>query len=243
MENDRYSLIRRYYRNELSLAERSEFENRLKEDAAFAAEAREEALLYEGIQAAGDAAWEEEMQAMGRSLMARHKRQVRFRSLRPLALAAAAVLLLLISFPLWPLGSQAEDPQTLAREYFEPLPAPTGRGTDEPTATNDPYLAYQRGDYENALIGFQQLEADQQDAESWLYRGLSHLSLGDAQAALNALEQVQVGQVAYDDASWYRALALLSLDRPKDARKLLKAISQRSRTEWKAEAQELLERL
>jgi tetratricopeptide (TPR) repeat protein len=85
---------------------------------------------------------------------------------------------------------------------------------------------YALREFEGALASLKQIQAldpaGEYASETFYYSGLMHLQMGQVQLALEAFEKVSVGHI--EDKTWYSALAFLALNRPEDAKKLLKVI-------------------
>ncbi|MFZ0428132.1 MAG: hypothetical protein WAO20_08435 [Acidobacteriota bacterium] len=101
------------------------------------------------------------------------------------------------------------------------------------------FAAYRRGDYRAAARWFARSEGD---GESDFYLGVSLYLLDEPEAALTPLIEAAETQKWREAALWYRANALLKLDRLPEARRQLETVAQEG-GEFAEEAEDLLRRL
>ena len=103
---------------------------------------------------------------------------------------------------------------------------------------------YRSGDYHSALSLLDQLQAADPDFEvisrsEWtFYHGMCYLRLGEPETALQWLEQVE--RPFLEKATFFRALALIKLDREEEARAVLQSIADAPSHYFKEPAIELL---
>lgn len=105
---------------------------------------------------------------------------------------------------------------------------------------------YSAGDYRAAMAQLDQLGSQDAafvtfpEAEWLFYTGMCQLHLGETEAALRTLEQVK--SPFLEKATFFRAIALLKLDRKEEAKPLLESIVGASAHPYKAQAIRLLEK-
>jgi hypothetical protein len=253
MEYQTYELLKRYYRGQLTAAEREAFDQRMQTDAAFAEEVAGWAAIYKGLQQEGDRQLDEQLRELGHRLLREDSRQAgdmvahtspkRVFGMPRWLYAAAAVLLLLIAWPVYqnlkPGGPALADNRALFDRHFQAPPAPDVRD-GEATAWR---TAYRNKDYTAAIDGLEKLLADPAFAnrsEASLYLGISHLAAGRGKEALDALGQVGADSFDHEEAQWYSALAYIIVDDVIHAKQTLNDISGQTGHPHRAEAQEML---
>lgn len=254
MEHQTYELLKRYVQGQMSEAERADFENRLKTDAAFAEEFAAWAAVYKGIQAEGDNQLEEQLREFGRQLIqsesagltatvANVSQTRRFNIPRWVYAAAAALLLLLAAWPIYqtlkPSAPVYADNKALFEQHFRLPPAPEVRDALV-TAWR---AAYQNKDYAAAVTELEKLLADtdyKNRSEANLFLGLSHLAAGEGRQALDAFQKVSPDSFDWDEAQWYSALAYIIIDDVVHAKQTLQDISGQDGHPHQREAQEML---
>jgi FimV-like protein len=254
MEHQIYELLKRYAQGQMTEAERTDFEKRLKTDAAFAGEVATWAAIYKGIQAGGDRQLDAELREFGKKLMQAESIELsattvntpqtrKFQIPRWAYAVAAAVLLLLVAWPVFqnlePSTPDYADNKTLFEKHFRQPPAPQVRDA-QVTAWR---VSYQNKDYPAAIAELEKLLADPNytnRSEANLYLGISHLAAGQGQQALAAFGQVSPDSFDRDDAQWYSALAYLIIDDIVHAKQTLEEISGKDGHPHRQEAQEML---
>lgn len=204
------SLIESYVEGELSAEDRNRFEARLKEDADFYAEFQ---LYKDAENLLGESAsllLKEKMQAMenqGGSIV----QMAWFRY----STVAAIVLLLIASFFWFSNPSQLNN-QELITEYFEVYPAGNLRGSSKmENVFNVGMTAYMDARYEDALLAFQEIGAEQNEfIEAQLYLGNSYLAVGKYAEATKPLSKVyESGDSRFSEAAaWYLLMGYVGSD-------------------------------
>ena len=249
MDEYLYERIKQYQSGQLPEADRLAFEQQLATDPAFADEVAAWAAVHAGIQEKGDAELNRQLTDLGRQLL----RQTSHTTDSPLRrrhfprwayAAAAAILLLLLAWPLYQRLSrpQAADPGALYAAYFHPLQAPALRDAAAPPWQT----AYQKQQYPAAIAALQTLLADTayaRRAEAQLFLGISYLAAGQAPEALAAFDQVSNESISFDEAQWFSALAYLKQNDPEAAKRLLQSIANQAGHSRRTEAGQLLQQL
>ncbi|MBR9919954.1 MAG: hypothetical protein GYB31_03885 [Bacteroidetes bacterium] len=229
MKKNDYDLIHKYLWGELSDSEAKEVEERRQNDTAFAAALREE----------------EEMKAFLKKQPAREKlekassnlgnqyfqadtppkQKVKRRWLYGIAAAAVIAAVFLMTW-LWAFPPTAQELyQTYAVHY--PLEM-TERSSGGSLAAID--KAFNSGEYASA-VPLLESHLVQQRADNYalLYYGIAMMESGQVEKALNVFEFLAGGTSLYnEDAKWYRALALLKMERIEEAKEALAEIPRES---------------
>ncbi len=254
MEEHISDQIKRYARGQMSASEHTAFEKRLETDAAFAAEFSAWAAIYKGIQAEGDAQLERQLHELGKKLLqneaaepaANTARAVRFSLPRWAYAVAAALLLLLLAWPVYrsllPSRPAYAGNRALFEKHFHPLPPPEVRDAGD-LAWKE---AYRQKIYPEAIAELEKLLADPAYAapsEARLYLGLSYLEGGQGRKAIETLEQVSRDSYDHDDAQWYSALAYIIIDDVVHAKQVLEEIAGSPVNPHRLEAQEMLKEM
>lgn len=256
MEHQTYELLKRYAQGRMPETERADFEHRLKTDAAFAEEVAVWAAIYKGIQAEGDRRLEEQLRDTGMKLMQAEQvaelkppavntaQRTRFQIPRWAYAIAAALLLLLVAWPVYqnlrPSRPAFADNKALFDHHFRLPPAPEVRDAH----VSDWRAAYRNKDYSAAAAELEKLLADPdypRRSEANLYLGLSRLATGEGHQAIEAFRSVSPDSFDWEDAQWYSALAYIIVDDVVHAKQTLHEISGRESHPHRQEAQNLLD--
>jgi tetratricopeptide (TPR) repeat protein len=243
MNNELYIQVKRYFTQEMSPEERSNWEAKLASDASFAEEVTPLAMMYESIQMAGDQRLNTQLNSLGQQLLnASPKAAIRPLSQRKNYLFAIAASILLILSLVFVFDSKP-DVQEVFAENFSPISG--SRGND---SSLTPFMeAYTQAAYAQVIDIYEQEMLDTEAARQPhvnLYLGVSYLAQGQAEEAKQALEQVgNEIPSTYDDAQWYLALAYLKLEQLDEAKKRFENIVNDSRHEWHEDALKILKTL
>lgn len=258
MEQQTYDLLKRYASGQMPEAERTAFEQRLKDDSAFAEEIATWAVVQKGIQTEGDRQLAEKLHVLGKKLMQENASGLTattvnvgpkrlFHLPRWAYAAAAAVLLVLIAWPVYqslqPTGTQyAYNNKAVFDEHFRTGPLPVVRDAEVATWQK----AYEEKQYDDAIAALEALLANPnytRRSEAQLYLGISRLAIGQGREALDALKKVSSDSYDWDEAQWYSALAYIVVDDVVQAKPVLQNIASQAGNPRRKEAQELLETL
>ena len=253
-----------YVRDELSPEQRARLDARLTEDrarggtlarewdahvAAYEALAQAEVITrvararqrYRDAPAANDSPAAHEPAAP--PTPARREAAVRPLWRRSWAVAAAVALLALVGGRLLLGEAEPQRPEVLATNYFEPaIGLPTLLGPAEDIRFESGMVDYKLGDFDAAIATWAPLVGEDIDQDTLaFYLGVAELGAGRAEAALEQLARVDVAALT-EKRDWYRALALLRLDRAAEAESLLAGIAAAAGPRA-ADAEALLEEL
>lgn len=234
--------IIRYLQDEMSPSEKADFENQLAQSTELQEAAQEMRRAIQASQLFGQLNLRQQLGDLETKLD--QVQPVKIRSFRIYWLAAASVLLIALA-GLWYFNRPTPAPQYFA-DYFEPYRAPVNiRSSPGVTAIwEQARLAYAAGDFPLAAERFASI-TNTAGVPTYLrdfYWGVSLLSQEppDATKAISRLEKVAGLTTDYGEpATWYLALAHLSLNQKDQARPYL----QRLRLYRSAEAREILEGL
>lgn len=199
-------LLDRYLRNEMSAADRTQWDQLMK-DEEFQAEVRSMARLKEGITQEGRKRLRAELRTWDR-MYGNKKPAARRESLKPWRWIAAAILFIGIVSVLLLRESEADAGKLFAR-YFEPYPnvvAPIQKSGETAEPVAQAFQLYERGHYQEAYDAFQILPKN--NPSIVFYMGLSQIELGDdegARAMLMTLNMIP-GHPYRNAADWYLAL-------------------------------------
>ncbi len=242
------ALIERYIRGELSLEERGAVEQRMAEDADFRALLEDYEVLTKGIAYSGRKAVLERLQNLDENLEGTEAtvRSIAPRKQKPVVWLAAAAVVALLFYAGFSLFNAGPDAGELYAAYYEPYPNLVYPITRSNTTAQDPaakpYRAYEQKDYEAALAA---LNADTKSPEDTrlFYKGHTLLALNQPEEAIEAYDALltlpNLEQFS-DPARWYKALALLKLERVEEARSVLQSLENSA---YSKESKELLEKL
>lgn len=162
---------------------------------------------------------------------------------RPMVWAIAAVVAVLLAFAGLQLMNQPLSNEDLFAQNYQTVPFQTGvRGGDEDRLLHA-REAYQKGDYEQAIVLLEVLLRDSSfllKPKAYYFQGLSHLEKNDPAAAIQALDQVAEGSIFGPAARWHIALAHLKMDNREEAKKALQQLLNGPVQTYQAQARVLL---
>ena len=238
------TLMERYFDSELSTEEMTRFSARLQDDEIFRSLVEREKIIIGAIRNQGLLDNLHYLKSVEEKIQGNHAHPS-FTSVRTwYYYAAAAVVLLLIAVKmLLPAQQNTDD---LFAEYFSPYPnvfEPTVRGTDITTKRTEAFQAYEKKNYQQAAVLFNELLAAKKESEILFLLGNTNLMLGQVTEAqenfvtlINEFDDMDV------QAKWYLSLCYLKSDDRENARKMLKELGE-TEISYASKAKELLEKV
>lgn len=214
-------LIEKHIQNKLSPLEQAEFDALLLNDNAFKKEVDFHINLKKVTQHEDDTAF--------RALLAgfEAKKPQKRRRLNIKWLAAASIVLLLGLTYFFNTNNNAS-PNELFNNYFEPYKnviAPIERGTTEQNEKTMAFMAYEKGNYNEAVNLFTNLYTSTKEPYYLFYKANALLKLNKAEEALPLLkEHLKTKDTLTDKTPWYMAMAYLKLEDKANAKKLLQHV-------------------
>lgn len=231
--------------DQLSEAATGELQKRLSEDPDFKAEAEQFLQTYTALRAVRREHWRTHLQQEAAKSQPPQKHRP---NSRRWMLVAAAVLALAAAIWFWPPSSPPQSAAMLAAR--EALDAPIWRGATMSATTTDQLrskagAAYNAGQYK-AAAAFLRTYFEQNpgpDADLELMLGVALLQSEQPAEALDVLSRRKTNPAADPyETDWYRALALLLLERGEEARSLLQSLSDAPNA-YQEEAERLMEKI
>lgn len=229
LTTESYRLVEAYYRGELSDEEAARLRARLRDDTSFAADVREWEAVFQAMQPTPEELTERE------SVRARYRdrrdvptvAEARTRVLAPWWGIAAAVLLV-AAVAVWLLGkptvAPADAPVASTIPFLGREGARLSPEDDDRSAIERAYLAYDTANYAVAAPVLLSGAGVAADSLNLLYGGVARLNLGEAQAAIAAIEPL-LRSGYYEDylpeINYYLGLAYRAADREAAARERL----------------------
>lgn len=204
-------------------------QKRLSEDPDFKAEAEQFLQTYTALRAVRRQHWRTQLHQ--EAAKSQPPQKLRPNSRRWMLVAAAVLALAAAAIWFWPPSSPPQSAAMLAAR--EALDAPIWRGATMSTTTTDPLrskagAAYNAGQYK-AAAAFLRTYFEQNpgpDADLELMLGVALLQSEQPTEALDVLSRRKTNPAADPyETDWYRALALLLLERGEEARGLLHSLS------------------
>ena len=132
----------------------------------------------------------------------------------------------------------------LFAENFEEYPnvvAPITRGTSPISEDNSHYVAYEKGDYSTAILGFKKSLKQNDDHSVRFYLGMAYLNSGKKDLALKELETIDSKETTfYSQSLWYRALIYLEKENFQKSKELLLKIQEQKTGYNKNKVEKLL---
>ncbi len=240
-----HDLIDQYHQGKIS---RDDFRQHLESDA----ELRREFELYQEdmtlIRAAGKAAL---MKKAGEALAQHEQKRLKIFPMKRVLQVAAAFLILAAAWYFFSKTGAQRSGEELFATYFE-LPAPVNERDGSASNSSQELLwqsamaAYSNKEFAKAIEllapaveqpGFPYAERGK------LFLGLSYLMKNDSGQAIAVFENMSTESSYQQDATWYRALALLKMNNVAEARPVLEQIAGDQRHFKNGEAQEILKSL
>lgn len=230
-----FNTLREYRLNQLSAKEKAAFEERLATDPIFAKEAAEYAAILEAIQQKGDQMLDAQLTEYAEKLLETETTPVtlytsnarKMTARRRFLYAAAAVFLLLVAALLFFPPSKLTTEEIYASNFSEKSLSRASRDINK-----EPWLAdYERGDFSKVIKDLNDSLANssfEKRTAAYLYIGVSKLAQGHPAEALTSLEQISRSSYDYEEAQWFRAMALLNMGKKKEAKTIIDDIVQQS---------------
>ncbi|MFK8007586.1 MAG: hypothetical protein AB8H03_14500 [Saprospiraceae bacterium] len=258
-ENDILKLIEAYLENELSDSERTDFEQRLKTDAALAKQMQ----LHQEVDLALSNPKSFEMETIlseiGDEFSEKYRTpkknsfsSSRIRFIYTASIAASFILL--AAFLWWQFGQSASNPQQLYAKFYEPYSISTAiRSTNQTinSKLNEGQKKYQEKNYKEAISQFDVILKNENLNTNdipivYFYKALSHLGLEELDEAKTMLDKiVAISDHSYlQQSQWY--LALIEMKNGNSERVnfwLNKVLQTSSQGKYAKQAKELLKDL
>lgn len=217
---DKELLIQKYLQGTLSESEEQRFQEYLEKEPTFA----EEIPFYEDLNYAFAKADYEQTKSQLQSFY-KEEKQSAWRKWS----IAAAILILMGLGSLW-FFNTVNSTETLYAHYFEPyknVVQPIVRGETEKTTQVLAFMAYDDGEYAQAIVHLNELLEEKPEAILALYKGNAQLQTNQTEAAIETLaSQIKKTDTIYAEAQWYLALSYLKLDNKEVAKKYLNRLLQ-----------------
>ena len=165
---------------------------------------------------------------------------------KPLRIGFSILLVGLLAFGIYSFLPKKTD--RIVARFFEPYPAKDFvKGKEADAKVNQAILAYQKGDYHEAIEKFDITREYAGDLPALFFKANAYLAIGDPLFAIGILEQHNaLGPTAKDPRiHWYLGLAYLKRGQMNKARSLLKKVAEQPSLEAykKIEAMQVLELL
>ncbi len=228
-------LIIKYFEGTLSQQEKDVFNEKLEKDDAFRAD-------FEFQQSVQSAIRNKERTALKETISGFEKPKTKNTWWR---YAAAAVLAMVLGGGIYAFINSTKAPDELYLTYYQTYPnvvAPNVRGENEQNLKNKAFKAYDSGDYAEALLLFNQINGVEY---ADFYKGISMLELGQTTQTIAHFKNLKFSESPYPFETyrkWYLALAYLQKNQIKEAKILLKQLSETVNPQ-RQKAAELLEDL
>lgn len=210
-END-IALVEKYFDRELSEAEVSYVHERMELDNGFKTLFNQEKTLIKSIQQEGLLRDLRMLKEVEKNIQSTENSSKTFNLNAWYYKAAAAIIVFVVAAKLiMPLH---EDSEKLFQSYFKPYPnvfEPTLRGAiEDETLRAEAFQAYEQGNYQKALIGFNSILQNGSEPSVLLLIGNSNLILGNTgDAKNNFLTLIKDYDELDTQAKWYLSLCYL----------------------------------
>lgn len=152
---------------------------------------------------------------------------------------AASVFFLIAAFTVFIWRQQTPTLQELADSYIKPhndILSNRAKGEVETDLSE-----YNNGDYQEAVKSLQRQLDSHYNEVTALYLGVSYLLADQPVKANDVFSQIDTAKVIFsDDVNWYKSLALIKLNRQKEAKALL-ILAIEENTVYRKKAEKLIE--
>lgn len=132
--------------------------------------------------------------------------------------------------------------EKLFLSYYEPRKVTNVNIPDENPVLSRAFFFYQNGEYQQALVLFENLVLEDNSELLKLYVGLSQLGIDRPEKAIPSLSLIKPESKLFLEANWYIGMGYLKLNKLEEAKKHLK-ISASKPTPHSAKAEEILLKL
>jgi tetratricopeptide (TPR) repeat protein len=243
-END-ITLVEKYFDRELSEAEVSYVHERVELDNGFRTLFNQEKDLIKGIRLEGLRRDLDVLRDVERSIKSDESSTKTVQLNTWYFKAAAAIVFFVVAAKL--LLPVHEDPDKLYQSYFKPYPnvfEPTLRGAlEEESLRSEAFQAYDQGNYQKALVGFNSILKEGNEPSVLLLTGNCNLILGNISEAKNNFRTLIKNYKENDtQAKWYLSLCYLKEGDVDRARMMWEELSG-TEVSYANKAKELLKRV
>ncbi|HEY0652589.1 MAG TPA: tetratricopeptide repeat protein [Chryseosolibacter sp.] len=236
-------LIERYFDDEMTEAEKNDFQQQLKSDRELKHMYDREHLLINTVRFGAAKSHLDFLKELEKSLP-----EITVETKRsnwPYYAVAASVVLLVVT-GIYLFTDNEPNPSALYAEYYTPFPnvwEPTVRGSETVTQRSLAFQKYEEGDYLQAVDLFKALLAEKREPEILLLLGNANLSLGNTtEARENFNEVLRSSSTIAAPAQWYLALSYLKDNQRTEAIANLKMLAD-GKNAYTVKAKDLLKRL
>ncbi|MEL6673221.1 MAG: tetratricopeptide repeat protein [Bacteroidota bacterium] len=239
MEEEKLELIEKSLRESLTEAEAIRFREWMATDPEFA---RQHALLkqVQGALKPDVKAFQQDLQAVMNPAPTAQTRPLFPRSIYRVA---AVIVLLIGALAFWWMLSGPPSGADLYAQHFSPPPENLSvRGDSVSYSLGMALMAYQSGQYAEALAAFDQVEPTSPGVR--FYRAISLIQTGQITEARTELKLLTGTDGAYQQAAqWYAALTYVQEENWSEARLRLENLSRQSGSSYAQKAVSLIEQL
>lgn len=249
---EEHEKIERYFLGTLSSREKEQFELQLLLDERLAKEVEEMRVARFLLKAAGYEQFKHKLKAYSKEIEVESNPGF-FKHLfeGPWKYAIAASIVIAVALSVWKITPTQND--QLFAQYFLPYPnieAPTQMGEtaiDSTTLKQKAYVAYDEGNYENAILLFLQIVEKQKDPWVAFYLGNAYLASEKPEKAsvafLNLMEKYPKDAGIWEQTQWYLMLSYLKMDEIEKAKEIGEKLYRNGNKEYSSRAKVLLEKL
>ncbi len=214
-------LIDGFLNGQLDEASHLSFLERIQKEATFREKVEHMRLLSTGIK---EEALKEEMNKFHASLSSGTSLKVRWMQSKWMRIAAAAVIVFGVCV-VFIVSGQSKQEKLFARFYKADPGLMTTMSASENYDFNRAMVDYKSGNFEAALQGWLKLRQSSSSDTLDYFIGSAYLASGANEEAIKYFDQaLKNGEtVFYDDALWYKSLALVKANRVAEAAIILKS--------------------
>lgn len=225
----------------LSQTERSEMEDQIKKDTAFAAAVNERRKTLKLIDVLGDSRIQQRLERITTDYHATTKKTRKLAISWRWVAVAASILLLIFAYFVIP---KSETPQDLYTAYYEAYPINFGSRDEGNAAIIQAEQYYSNAQFESAIPALEQAYQSTQDTKYILAKGISEMEAGRFSTAIGTLTPlIEQQDILYQkQAIWYVALSYLKTENYDQAKSMLRQLAADERAYKNEEAQELLKK-
>jgi len=226
---EEFDRIEQYLAGQLTMEEKTEFENQMQ-DPVWAEKVREVELLLVGIQ---EKALKDKLESFHQSVPVTGRRTPVI-SMVSRWMAAASVIVL-VGLGIWWMTTSRNEENPVFTSFYSPDPGlPTTMGVSGEYEFDKGMVAYKSKNYKEAERIWSDLAARVPANDTLHYfLGVNYLALGKDKEAIETLKTLAdtVGKPFHADANWYLGLALIRQNKPTEAKEFINRSTHPGKTE------------
>ncbi len=244
-EEEDIELIEKYFNKTLSSQEVEQFDIRFKADAAFAAMVDDYKDIIQGVRLAAQEDFQRDVTTWETELK-NQEQTIRPLWWNPYLSIAAGLLILFVAGLYFFYPKDNNNTDQLFTAYFTPYEDVVSvRGDNQQITLSEALVFYNNGEYNKAADLFESyLKEQPNNASALLYKGISELTMNDADKAIRTFKKVTTLESIFkEQAEWYLTLSYLKAGDQQTTFTLAKKIADQPHHDYQTKASALMKQL